>query len=138
MEKVEIERLVERIKAGENLEVQGYEGDYALVDKVKGIVKGEISSEELSDLRKRKPRGGPTKEQLEIAGNIARVLAQNKTPFKVIFGPKEVTIRVGKGFIRLTTDVRIAGFSSPHEHPLPLIMGLLGQYGDVKFLKPLK
>ncbi|MEL9990911.1 MAG: hypothetical protein QXP98_10085 [Thermoproteus sp.] len=138
MEKIDVSTLVERIKSGENLEVGGYEGDYVLVDKVKGIVKGEISGEELSDLKKRRPRGGPTKKQLETAGEIARRLAENKITFKVIFGPKEATIRVGRGFVRLVEDVRIAGFSSLDEQPLPLILDVLKKYGEVKLLKPLK
>ncbi|MEZ0249231.1 MAG: hypothetical protein ABWJ97_08135 [Thermoproteus sp.] len=138
MEKVDISTLVDRIKSGENLEVGGYEGEYALVGRVRGIVKGEISNEELSDLRKRRPRGGPTKKQLETAGEVARRLAENKIAFKVIFGPREATIRVGRGFVRLVEDVKIAGFSSLDEQPLPLILDVLKKYGEVKLLRPLK
>ncbi len=138
MERISLSALVERIKAGENLEVGGYEGEYALVDRVRGIVKGDISAEELSDLKKRRPRGGPAKKQLEAAGEIARRLAENKITFKVVFGPREATIRVGRGFIRLVDGVRIAGFSSLDEEPLPLIIDVLEKYGDVKLLKPLK
>ena len=138
MEKVAISALVDRIKAGENLEVGGYEGEYVLVDKVKGVIKGEISADELADLKRRKPRGGPTKKQLETAGEIARRLAENKITFKVVFGPKEATIRIGKGFIRLVDDVRIAGFSSLEEPPLPLVVDILRKYGEIKLLKPLK
>lgn len=138
MEKVAISTLVERIKAGESLEVGGYEGEYALVDKVKGIVKGDISPEELSEFKKRRPRGGPTKKQLETAGELAERLAENKIAFKIIFGPKEATIRVGKGFIRLVEDVRIAGFSSLEENPLPLLLDALRKYGEIKLLRPLK
>ncbi|MFP3198846.1 MAG: hypothetical protein RXR06_03100 [Thermoproteus sp.] len=138
MERISLSALVERIKAGENLEVGGYEGGYALVDRVRGIVKGDISAEELSDLKKRRPRGGPAKKQLEAAGEIARRLAENKIAFKVVFGPREATIRVGRGFIRLVDGVRIAGFSSLDEEPLPLVIDVLEKYGDVKLLKPLK
>ncbi|MFP3266020.1 MAG: hypothetical protein RXQ56_00935 [Thermoproteus sp.] len=138
MERISLSALVERIKAGENLEVGGYEGEYALVDRVRGIVKGDISAEELSDLKKRRPRGGPAKKQLEAAGEIARRLAENKIVFKVVFGPREATIRVGRGFIRLVDGVRIAGFSSLDEEPLPLVIDVLEKYGDVKLLKPLK
>ncbi|MCI4465437.1 MAG: hypothetical protein JHC22_06590 [Thermoproteus sp.] len=138
MERISLSALVERIKAGENLEVGGYEGEHALVDRVKGIVKGDISAEELSDLKRRRPRGGPAKKQLEAAGEIARRLAENRITFKVVFGPREATIRVGRGFIRLVDGVRIAGFSSLDEEPLPLIMDVLEKYGDVKLLKPLK
>ncbi|MGC8582335.1 MAG: hypothetical protein ACP5I3_03950 [Thermoproteus sp.] len=138
MEKIPLSALVERIKAGENLEVSGYEGEYAVVDKVRGIVKGDISADELADLKKRKPRGGPTKKQLETAGEVARRLAENRLAFKVVFGPREATIRVGKGFIRLVDGVKIAGFSSLDEAPLPLVMDILEKYGEVKLLKPLK
>lgn len=138
MEKITISALIERVKAGESLEVSGYEGEHALVDKVKGVVKGDIPPEELSDLKKRRPRGGPTKKQLEMAGELAKRLAENKIDFKVVFGPREATIRVGKGFIRLVEDVKIAGFSSLEEHPLPLLLDELRKYGEVKLLRPLK
>ncbi|MFB6490264.1 MAG: hypothetical protein TU35_003280 [Thermoproteus sp. AZ2] len=139
MDKLDINALVDRLRAGENLEVKGYEGDLILVDKVKGIVKGEVAREELSELKKRRPRGGPTKKQLETVAEAARVLAENKLLFKVVFGPKEATIRLEKGFIRLTEeDVRVAGFSSLEETPLPLIMPALRKYGEVKLLRPLR
>lgn len=139
MEKVSIEELVRRVKEGENVEVLGYEGDRVVVDKVKGIVKGEFSSEDLSELKKRKPRGRPTREQLELAGEVARRLSEARLQFKIIHGPKEVTIRAGGGFMRIVEEgVKLAGYKSLEEEPIPLVIDILRKYGEVKLLKPLK
>lgn len=139
MEKVSIEELVRRVKGGENVEVLGYEGDRVVVDKVKGIVRGEFSSEDLSELKKRKPRGKPTREQLELAGEVARRLCEARLQFKIIHGPKEVTIRAGGGFMRIVEEgVKLAGYKSLEEEPIPLVIDILRKYGEVKLLKPLK
>lgn len=139
MEKVDLDTLVQRIRAGENLEVGGYEGELIVVDKVKGIIKGEINREELSDLRKRRPRGGPARRQLEALAEIARALAQAKLKFKVVFGPKEATLRLGQGFVRFYENyVRVAGFSSLEEEPIKLIAPMLEKYGEVRLLRPLR
>lgn len=87
MSKAPIDEVISRIRNGENLEVIGYEGDMAVVEKVKGIVKGEFAKEELSELKKRRPRGGPTEEQLELAAEVAKRLAEARKMFKVIFWP---------------------------------------------------
>ncbi|MCY0891465.1 MULTISPECIES: hypothetical protein [Pyrobaculum] len=139
MSRATLQEVVERVRSGENIEVIGYEGDAAIVEKVKGVVKGEFAQEELSELKKRKPRGKPTKEQLELAARVARRLGEAKKPFKVIFGPKEVTIRTGGGFIRVTEDaVKLAGYGSLEEDPIPLVIDILREYGEVKLLRPLK
>jgi len=137
--KAPIDEVISRIRNGENLEVIGYEGDMAVVEKVKGIVKGEFAKEELSELKKRRPRGGPTEEQLELAAEVAKRLAEARKMFKVIFGPKEVTIRTGGGFIRVSEDaVKLAGYASLNDDPIPLVIDLLREYGEVKLLRPLK
>lgn len=139
MSKAPIDEVILRIRNGENLEVIGYEGDMAVVEKVKGIVKGEFAKEELSELKKRRPRGGPTEEQLELAAEVAKRLAEARKMFKVIFGPKEVTIRTGGGFIRVSEDaVKLAGYASLNDDPIPLVIDLLREYGEVKLLRPLK
>ncbi|MGB9704186.1 MAG: hypothetical protein ACPL3C_01960 [Pyrobaculum sp.] len=139
VDRVPLSEVVARVGRGENLEVVGYEGDAAVVDKVKGVVKGDFSSEDLGELKKRKPRGRPTKQQLELAAVVAQRLVEARKPFKVIFGPKEVTIRSGGGFIRVSEDsVKLAGYKSLDDDPIPLVLDVLKKYGEVKLLKPLK
>ena len=139
MEKVSLSELVARVRNGENLEVVGYEDDAALIEKPKGVVKGDFTQEDLSELKKRKPRGKPTKDQLELAAEVARRLGEAKKLFKVVFGPKEVTIRAGNGFMRVVEDgVKLAGYKSLEEDPIPLVIDVLRSYGEVKLLKPLR
>lgn len=139
MEKVSLSELVARVRNGENLEVVGYEDDAALIEKPKGVVKGDFTQEDLSELKKRKPRGKPTKDQLELAAEVARRLGEAKKLFKVVFGPKEVTIRAGNGFMRVVEDgVKLAGYKSLEEDPIPLVLDVLRSYGEVKLLKPLR
>jgi len=139
VEKVSLPDLVARVRRGENVEVVGYEGDVVLLSKPKGVVKGEFTQEDLSELKKRKPRGKPTEEQLELAAEVAKRLGEAKRQFKIVFGPKEVTIRAGGGFIRVSEeDVRLAGYKGLEEDPLPLIIDVLRGYGEVKLLRPLK
>jgi hypothetical protein len=139
VEKVSLSELVARVRNGENLEVVGYEDDAALIEKPKGVVKGDFTQEDLSELKKRKPRGKPTKDQLELAAEVARRLGEAKKLFKVVFGPKEVTIRAGSGFMRVVEDgVKLAGYKSLEEDPIPLVLDVLRSYGEVKLLKPLR
>lgn len=139
MEKLSPQEVVARLRSGENLEVLGYEGDFVLVDKVKGVVKGDFSQEELSELKKRKPRGKPTEAQLKLAAEVGKRLVENRRVFKVVFGPKEVTIRSGGGFIRVVEkEVKLAGYKSLEDDPVALVLDLLKSYGEVKLLKPLK
>jgi hypothetical protein len=66
-------------------------------------------------------------------------LGEAKRQFKIVFGPKEVTIRAGGGFIRVSEeDVRLAGYKGLEEDPLPLIIDVLRGYGEVKLLRPLR
>jgi len=139
VEKVSLSELVARVRNGENLEVVGYEDDAALIEKPKGVVKGDFTQEDLSELKKRKPRGKPTKDQLELAAEVARRLGEAKKLFKVVFGPKEVTIRAGNGFMRVVEEgVKLAGYKSLEEDPIPLVIDVLRSYGEVKLLKPLR
>jgi hypothetical protein len=139
VEKVSLSELVARVRNGENLEVVGYEDDAALIEKPKGVVKGDFTQEDLSELKKRKPRGKPTKDQLELAAEVTRRLGEAKKLFKVVFGPKEVTIRTGNGFMRVVEDgVKLAGYKSLEEDPIPLVLDVLRSYGEVKLLKPLR
>jgi hypothetical protein len=105
---------------------------------VKGIVKGDVG--DLSELKKRRPKGGPTKRQIELAMAVAKLLAGSRVRFKIIFGPREVTIRFSEDkYVRVTeNDSRVVGFNSANEEPLSIIHGELGRYGKVLFLKPLK
>jgi hypothetical protein len=138
VEKVSLSELVARVRNGENLEVVGYEDDVALIEKPKGVVKGDFTQEDLSELKKRKPRGKPTKDQLELAAEVARRLGEAKRLFKVVFGPKEVTIRAGNGFMRVVEDgVKLAGYKSLEEDPIPLVIDVLRSYGEVKLLRRL-
>jgi hypothetical protein len=139
VEKVSLSELVARVRNGENLEVVGYEDEAALIEKPKGVVKGDFTQEDLSELKKRKPRGKPTKDQLELAAEVARRLGEAKKLFKVVFGPKEVTIRAGNGFMRVVEDgVKLAGYKSLEEDPIPLVLDVLRSYGEVKLLRPLR
>jgi hypothetical protein len=139
VEKVSLSELVARVRNGENLEVVGYEDDAALIEKPKGVVKGDFTQEDLSELKKRKPRGKPTEDQLELAAEVARRLGEAKKLFKVVFGPKEVTIRAGNGFMRVVEDgVKLAGYKSLEEDPIPLVLDVLRSYGEVKLLRPLR
>jgi hypothetical protein len=139
VEKVSLSELVARVRNGENLEVVGYEDDAALIEKPKGVVKGDFTQEDLSELKKRKPRGKPTEDQLELAAEVARRLGKAKKLFKVVFGPKEVTIRAGNGFMRVVEDgVKLAGYKSLEEDPIPLVLDVLRSYGEVKLLRPLR
>ncbi|MFN3803781.1 MAG: hypothetical protein ACK4SY_01850 [Pyrobaculum sp.] len=139
MERLTLGEVVARVKNGENIEVVGYEGDLALVDRVRGLVKGDFSQEDLGELKKRKPRGKPTREQLDLAAEIAARLGQARKLFKIIFGPREVTVRAGGGFIRVAEDsVKVAGYKSLDDDPLPLIIDVLRNYGEVKLLRPLR
>ncbi|MCI4447495.1 MAG: hypothetical protein JHC20_06260 [Pyrobaculum sp.] len=139
MEKVSLSELVARVRNGENLEVVGYEDDVALIEKPKGVVKGDFTQEDLSELKKRKPRGKPTKDQLELAAEVARRLGEARRLFKVVFGPKEVTIRAGNGFMRVVEDsVKLAGYKNLEEDPIPLVIDVLKNYGEVKLLRPLR
>lgn len=66
-------------------------------------------------------------------------LIEKKRMFKVIFGPREVTVRTGNGFIRITEkDVRLAGYKNLEEDPVNFLIDVLRRYGEVKLLKPLK
>ncbi len=138
MEKVDIDGLLSRLEELQNIEVLDYDDDGIYIDKVKGIVKGKVDGEELGDLKKRKPRARPTRKQVGLVREVADTLARNKVKFKVIFGPKEVTIRMGDAFIRIyEKDVRVAGFTDSNVPPLSLIIDKLGSYGPVRFLRPL-
>jgi len=139
VEKISPQEVVNRLKNGENIEILGYDGDLVIVDKVKGVVKGEFTQEDLSELKKRKPRGKPTEEQLRLAAELGMRLIEKKRMFKVIFGPREVTVRTGNGFIRITEkDVRLAGYKNLEEDPVNFLIDVLRRYGEVKLLKPLK
>lgn len=139
VEKISPQEVVNRLKNGENIEILGYDGDLVIVDKVKGVMKGEFTQEDLSELKKRKPRGKPTEEQLRLAAELGMRLIEKKRMFKVIFGPREVTVRTGNGFIRITEkDVRLAGYKNLEEDPVNFLIDVLRRYGEVKLLKPLK
>lgn len=139
VEKISPQEVVNRLKNGENIEILGYDGDLVIVDKIKGVVKGEFTQEDLSELKKRKPRGKPTEEQLRLAAELGMRLIEKKRMFKVIFGPREVTVRTGNGFIRITEkDVRLAGYKNLEEDPVNFLIDVLRRYGEVKLLKPLK
>ncbi|MEM4962868.1 MAG: hypothetical protein QXT13_01775 [Pyrobaculum sp.] len=139
MEKISPQEVVNRLKNGENIEILGYDGDLVIVDKIKGVMKGEFTQEDLSELKKRKPRGKPTEEQLRLAAELGMRLIEKKRMFKVIFGPREVTVRTGNGFIRITEkDVRLAGYKNLEEDPVNFLIDVLRRYGEVKLLKPLK
>jgi len=123
----------------ENFEVVDYQGDYILVDDVKGIVKikDEETKKELSELRKRSPKGKPTLKQLSVTADAVRRLVENRVKFKVVFGPREVIIRFDLDhYIRLSDkDVRVVGFSSRSDGYLGLIADILERYGSLVFLK---
>lgn len=137
-EEITVEELVSRVAEGSNIEVVDYRGSLVVVDSVKGIVRGDVG--DLSELKKRRPRGGPTKKQIELASALVRLLANSRVKFKIIFGPREVTIRFSEDkYIRVTEDdSRVAGFNSANEEPLSIIYGELSKYGKVLFLKPIK
>ena len=137
-EEVTVEEFINRVMEGNNLEVVDYKGDYVIIDSVRGIVKGEVG--DLGELKKRRPRGGPTKRQVELMAAIARALAKSRIKFKVVFGPREATVRFDEDrYVRITeNDSRVVGFNSSSEEPLSIIYGELSGYGKVLFLKPLK
>ncbi len=134
--------LLSIINNTENFEVVDYQGDSIVIDEVKGIVKikDEEAKKELSELRKRSPRGKPTPRQISTTAEAVKRLVENKTKFKVIFGPKEVIIRFDLDhYIRLSDkDVRVIGFSSKDEGALGLIADVLERYGPLIFLRRVK
>lgn len=140
VEEVALDEFIRRVRDGENLEVVDYRGDAIVVDSVKGIVKGEVDSEAKREARKRRPRGGPTNRQRELAAKVAEALVKAKVRFKIVYGPREVTIRFSEDkYVRVTEDdSRVVGFGSSSEEPLNLIYGELSNYGKVLFLKPLR
>lgn len=140
IENIGLEELLNRLSNINNVEILDYTQDgLAKVTKVKGIIKGELNEKELGELKKRRPRGKPTPKQVNTVKGVAKLLYDNRVKFKVVFGSKEATIRFEQGYVRLTeSDVRIAGFNSENDQPLPLILGELSKYGKVLFLKPLK
>ncbi len=139
---VSLNDLIDMVNNVENFEVVDYQGDSIIVDEVKGIVKikDEETKKELSELRKRSPRGKPTPKQLSVTADVVRRLVDNKVKFKVVFGPKEVIIRFDLDhYIRLSEkDVRIVGYSSRNEGALGLIASDLEKYGPLVFLKRVK
>ncbi|ABW01248.1 hypothetical protein [Caldivirga maquilingensis] len=138
VEEVTVEELINRVMEGNNLEIIDYRGDLIVVDSVKGIVKGDVG--DLGELKKRRPRGGPTKRQVELIAAIVRALVKSRVKFKVVFGPREATVRFDEDrYVRVTeSDSRVVGFNSSSEEPLSIIYGELSGYGKVLFLKPLK
>ncbi len=134
-----MEELLNAVNDAENFEVVDYSGDSIVIDDVKGIVKirDEETKKELSELRRRSPRGKPTPRQISTTTEAVRKLVENKVKFKVIFGPREVIIRFDLDhYIRLSDkDVRVIGFSSRGEGPLGLIADVLEKYGPLVFLR---
>lgn len=116
---VSINELLNLVNDAENFEVVDYQGDSIVIDEVKGIVKikDEEAKKELSELRKRSPRGKPTPKQIATTAEAVKKLAENRVKFKVVFGPKEVIIRFDLDhYIRLSDrDVRIVGFTGRDE-----------------------
>ncbi|WP_243666492.1 hypothetical protein [Vulcanisaeta sp. JCM 16159] len=139
---VSLSELLSIVNNVENFEVVDYQGDSIVIDEVKGIVKirDEETKKELSELRKRSPRGKPTPKQISTTVEAVRKLAENKVKFKVVFGPKEVIIRFDLDhYIRLSDkDVRVIGFSSRNEGVLGLVADILEKYGPLIFLKKVK
>ena len=139
---VSLNELLNLVNDVENFEVVDYQGDSIVIDEVKGIVKikDEETKKELSELRKRSPRGKPTPKQIATTAEAVKKLAENRVKFKVIFGPKEVIIRFDLDhYIRLSDrDVRIVGFSSRDEGALGLIADVLEKYGPLVFLRRVK
>ncbi|WP_243676184.1 hypothetical protein [Vulcanisaeta distributa] len=139
---VSLSELLSIVNNVENFEVVDYQGDSIVVDEVKGIVKirDEETKKELSELRKRSPRGKPTPKQISTTAEAVKKLAENKVKFKVVFGPKEVIIRFDLDhYIRLSDkDVRVIGFSSRNEGVLGLVADILEKYGPLIFLKKVK
>ncbi|GAB6944828.1 hypothetical protein [Vulcanisaeta sp. JCM 14467] len=139
---VSINELLNLVNDAENFEVVDYQGDSIVIDEVKGIVKikDEEAKKELSELRKRSPRGKPTPKQIATTAEAVKKLAENRVKFKVVFGPKEVIIRFDLDhYIRLSDrDVRIVGFTGRDEGTLGLIADTLERYGPLVFLKRVK
>lgn len=139
---VSLNELLNLVNDIENFEVVDYQGDSIVIDEVKGIVKikDEEAKKELSELRKRSPRGKPTPKQIATTAEAVKKLAENRVKFKVVFGPKEVIIRFDLDhYIRLSDrDVRIVGFSSRDEGALGLIADVLEKYGPLVFLRRVK
>ena len=139
---VSLNELLNLVNDVENFEVVDYQGDSIVIDEVKGIVKikDEEAKKELSELRKRSPRGKPTPKQIATTAEAVKKLAENRVKFKVVFGPKEVIIRFDLDhYIRLSDrDVRIVGFSSRDEGALGLIADVLEKYGPLVFLRRVK
>ncbi|MFB6471023.1 MAG: hypothetical protein TU36_007330 [Vulcanisaeta sp. AZ3] len=139
---VSLDELINIINNAENFEVVDYQGDSVVIDEVKGIIKikEEDVKKELGELRKMRPRGKPTPKQLSITADVVKRLVENKVRFKVVFGPKEVTIRFDLDhYVRLNDkDVRVVGFSSRDEGYLGLIADVLEKYKPLVFLKRIK
>lgn len=136
---VTLEELLRIVDSGGNFQVIDYSGSHIVIDEVRGIVK--VSDEEikgeLAEIRKRRPRGKPTREQIGVTKDIVTKLVEGRVRFKVIFGPREVTIRFDLDhYIRLTEDdVRIVGFRDRNDGVLRDIASILEKYGPLKMLR---
>ena len=131
--------LIEHIRAMTSIEVIGYDGGEPVFKRYEGIVKGEINKEEIGIAKKYKPRSKPSKDQIEVVETIARYLASRQILFKVLFEGKEVVVKLGNGFIRLTSDgAKVAGFSSLDDEPIRGMVDHLKRLGKVTLLKTLK
>lgn len=71
VEKISPQEVVNRLKNGENIEILGYDGDLVIVDKVKGVMKGEFTQEDLSELKKENQEGSPQRNSLDSQLNLA-------------------------------------------------------------------
>jgi len=139
MREITLEELMSIIDSGRNFQVLDYSQGSILIDDVRGIVRlseGEVK-EELSVIKKRGLRGKPTKEQIEVTKRVVMKLVENGIKFKVVFGPKEVTIRFDLDhYIRLTDeDVRVVGFKDKSEGVLGTIAHILEEYGRLRILR---
>jgi len=138
VERLGVDSLCERLRNLENLEVVGYEGNKAVVQRFKGIVKDRSLVEELGDLSRRRPRGRPSTRLLEVLCSTINELFARRVKFKVVFMGKDVELRLDEGkFIRLGEGEVKVRAPSKDDELIKALLPLLQRLGRVSYLKQL-
>ncbi|RLF09796.1 MAG: hypothetical protein DRJ98_07495 [Thermoprotei archaeon] len=124
------------LDGGRGFEVH-FEGDEVKVEEVKGFSKIKLK---VKDLKKYAGRRSLKKEHKALLWKLVEKLVAAKTPFKVIIGAGEFTVRFDLDhYVRVHSDgCAIVGFNSKNEEPINIICKELEEYGPIKLLSPMR